>query len=329
MQLVETMNLLDVARSGPDVMSVLAAMLDASELCRVSLTCKALGGRRGSDPQGDGLPPIEVAAMRVVEATATDYEKSRCDGFPLSGESWIEVYHRLLRYRATPQLHRLKVLDCCNADVAVERLAEIKDRLVEFEIRGPEHDTEEDREEDDLIGFVPPANIERVFKAVARLPSLRVLSIKYGYYAEEEEPASVERVGWLVAGTTSLKVLRINCVELFSQEDIVVLAGILSNCLSLQRLEMEISIVNGEVSVVPIVQSLAGLINLTELRLKIATSTPETEKFAAEAEPILAACAGAKGVAEERSSRDYGVYCGSVLFTNIHSKQNKRRKMSN
>ena len=131
MQLVETMNLLDVARSGPDVMSVLAAMLDASELCRVSLTCKALGGRQaGSDPQGDGLPPIEVAAMRVVEATATDYEKSRCDGFPLSGESWIEVYHRLLRYRATPQLHRLKVLDCCNADVAVERLAEIKDRLV-------------------------------------------------------------------------------------------------------------------------------------------------------------------------------------------------------
>ena len=327
------MNLLDVARSGPDVMSVLAAMLDASELCRVSLTCKALGGRQaGSDPQGDGLPPIEVAAMRVVEATATDYEKSRCDGFPLSGESWIEVYHRLLRYRATPQLHRLKVLDCCNADVAVERLAEIKDRLVEFEIRGPEHDTEEDREEDDLMGFVPPANIERVFKAVARLPSLRELGIKYGDN-EGEEPVygvSVERVGWLVAETTSLKVLRIDDMELVWQEDVVVLAGILSKCFSLQRLEMEIHIGYSDVtSVVALMQSLAGLTNLTELRLKIvAHTTSGAEKFAAEAEPILAACAGARGVAKMHW-RNYGGYGGTVLLTNILPKRNKRKNMLN
>ena len=138
-----TMNLVEVARSNPDVMSVLAALLDARGLCRVSQTCKALGCRQDTYLAGDDLSLAEIAAMRVVETTASDYEKSRGRLRPSTSrerprESWIRVYHRLLKYRATPQPESLKLMDCCNVDGAIERLGQIKDRLVKFEIRGPE-----------------------------------------------------------------------------------------------------------------------------------------------------------------------------------------------
>ena len=169
-----------------------------------------------------------------------------------------------------------------------------------------------------------PRNIERVFKAIANLPSLRELRIQYGYYGSDlfEEPVSVERVGWLVAGAANLEVLRIDSVDLHVQEHVVALAEILSKSVSLKRLEMEIVVGYRDVtSVAPLMQSLSGLPHLTELLLKIDAFDNFTETFwyADEAAPILAACVGAKGVVEK--TRDPS----GVVFTNIRPNPNERR----
>ncbi|EJK43703.1 hypothetical protein THAOC_37826, partial [Thalassiosira oceanica] len=43
----------------PDVAFLLAALLDARDLCQVSLTCKAMGGKRANR---NGLSLVEEAA---------------------------------------------------------------------------------------------------------------------------------------------------------------------------------------------------------------------------------------------------------------------------
>ena len=176
--------------------------------------------------------------------------------------------------------------------------------------------------------FAPPANIERVFKAIAQLPSLRELSIKYGYYCDIDEPVCVDRVGWLVAGAANLDALRIDSVDLHSQENVVALAEILSKCATLKRLHMEIVVGYRDVtSVAPLMESLSGLTNLTELRLKIDAygDFVETNRFADEAAPILAACVGAKGVVK-KPEECYDVN-GGVVFTNIQPKNQRSRNI--
>ena len=86
----------------PDVVFLLAALLDARELCQVSLTCKTLGGRH------DGLSLVEEAARRQFEC-ASEWERScllklKDDGefwvLKYDDEGWIQLYRHLLMLRS-------------------------------------------------------------------------------------------------------------------------------------------------------------------------------------------------------------------------------------
>ena len=58
----------------PDVVFLVASLLDARDLCRVSRMCKTLGAKRAS--AFDGLSMVEEAAMRLFEC-ASNWERSR------------------------------------------------------------------------------------------------------------------------------------------------------------------------------------------------------------------------------------------------------------
>ncbi|EJK47488.1 hypothetical protein THAOC_33783 [Thalassiosira oceanica] len=79
----------------PDVVFLLAALLDARDLCQVSLTCKTLGGRRADAV--DGLSLVEKAAMRLFEC-ASEWERPCLPKHP--GEGWIELLRHLLMLRS-------------------------------------------------------------------------------------------------------------------------------------------------------------------------------------------------------------------------------------
>ena len=58
----------------PDVVFLLAALLDARDLCQVSLTCKTLGVRRRQAGRLQ-LSLVEEAARRMFECAATAWER--------------------------------------------------------------------------------------------------------------------------------------------------------------------------------------------------------------------------------------------------------------
>ena len=70
----------------PDVVFLLAGLLDARDLCQVSLTCKALGGKQAAN---NGLSLVEEAARQLFEQSATEWERSCLPKY--DDESWIEV----------------------------------------------------------------------------------------------------------------------------------------------------------------------------------------------------------------------------------------------
>ena len=78
----------------PDVVFLLAGLLDARDLCQVSLTCKTLGGNQAAY---NGLSLVEDAARRLFEC-ASDWERSCLKKY--DDEGWIEVYHHLLMLRS-------------------------------------------------------------------------------------------------------------------------------------------------------------------------------------------------------------------------------------
>ena len=79
-----------------DVVSQLAAFLEANDLCQVKATCKALGSAH-HEAAVDGLSMAEEVARRAYES-ASDEEKEMLPRY--GGESWIELYHHLLMLRA-------------------------------------------------------------------------------------------------------------------------------------------------------------------------------------------------------------------------------------
>ena len=76
-----------------DVVSQLAAFLEAKDLCQVKATCKALGS---TNDGVSGLSMADEATRRVYE-DASDEEKATLPRH--DGESWIELYHHLLKLR--------------------------------------------------------------------------------------------------------------------------------------------------------------------------------------------------------------------------------------
>ena len=83
------------ALSNIDVVSQLAAFLEAKDLCQVKATCKALGSANGGAAL-NGLSMADEAVRRIYE-DASDGEKAVLPRY--EGESWIELYHHLLMLR--------------------------------------------------------------------------------------------------------------------------------------------------------------------------------------------------------------------------------------
>ena len=78
----------------PDVVFLLAGLLEARDLCQVSLTCKMLGGRQVED---NGQSLVEEASRRMFEC-ASDWERSCLRKH--EDEGWIELYLHLLMPRS-------------------------------------------------------------------------------------------------------------------------------------------------------------------------------------------------------------------------------------
>jgi len=85
----------ELALFNTDVVCLLSALLDAQDLCQMSLTCKALGGKRADSH--NGLSLVEEAARQLFEC-ATEWERSCLPKY--EGEGWIELYHHLLMLRS-------------------------------------------------------------------------------------------------------------------------------------------------------------------------------------------------------------------------------------
>ena len=100
-----------------DVISMLAALMGAEDLCQLSLTCKALGGRR---PSHGGLSLVEEAARRQIDA-ASDVEKAALPKF--EGESWVELYRHLLMLRSELTFDQLigNYIEHCDGDASTVR----------------------------------------------------------------------------------------------------------------------------------------------------------------------------------------------------------------
>ena len=79
----------------PDVIFILASLLNTRDLCQVSQTCKALGGKQA---EYDGMSMVEDVARRLFEQSATEWERSCLPKY--DDESWIELYRHLLMLRA-------------------------------------------------------------------------------------------------------------------------------------------------------------------------------------------------------------------------------------
>ena len=86
---------LESALFNPDVVFLLAALLDAQDLRQVSLTCKALGAKQAA--ACGGLSLVEEAARRLFEC-ASEWERSCLP--KRDDEGWIELYRHLLMLRS-------------------------------------------------------------------------------------------------------------------------------------------------------------------------------------------------------------------------------------
>ena len=84
-----------------DVVFLLAGLMGAEDLCQLSLTCKALGGKR---PSHGGLSLVEEAARRLIDG-ASDDEKAALPKF--EGESWVELYRHFLMLRSRLKFDQL------------------------------------------------------------------------------------------------------------------------------------------------------------------------------------------------------------------------------
>ena len=80
--------------NNPDVVFFLACLLDARDLCKVSLTCKTMGGKQAGY---SGLSLVEEAARRQFEC-ASNWERSYLPKH--DDEGWIELYRHLLLLRS-------------------------------------------------------------------------------------------------------------------------------------------------------------------------------------------------------------------------------------
>ena len=79
----------------PDVVFLLAALLDARDLHQASLTCKSLGAKQAAVYNGMSL--VEESARRLFEC-ASEWERSSLTKH--DGEGWVELYHNLLMLRS-------------------------------------------------------------------------------------------------------------------------------------------------------------------------------------------------------------------------------------
>ena len=86
----------------PDVVFLLAALLDARDLRQASLTCKALGAKQAA--VYNGLSLVEEAARRLFEC-ASEWERSCLTKH--DGEGWVELYHHLLILRSKLTFNQL------------------------------------------------------------------------------------------------------------------------------------------------------------------------------------------------------------------------------
>ena len=91
----QRVSVVESALTSIDVVSQLAAFLEANELCQVKATCKVLGSAN-DEAASNGLSIAEEAARRIYEG-ASDEEKAMLPRY--AGESWIVLYHHLLMLR--------------------------------------------------------------------------------------------------------------------------------------------------------------------------------------------------------------------------------------
>jgi hypothetical protein len=110
-------------------------------------------------------------------------------------------------------------------------------------ICGPEYDAMgygHDEDEDDY-GYaeterVPEDRLERIFKTIAILPSLREIAVSPSYYSENDDALAASRLCWLLSKDSKVETLGIRGLEVHDQADVEKLALAFSTATSIKSL---------------------------------------------------------------------------------------------
>lgn len=142
-------------------------------------------------------------------------------------------------------------------------------------ICGPEYDAMgygHDEDEDDY-GYaeterVPEDRLERIFKTIAILPSLREIAISPSYYSENDDALATSRLCWLLSKDSKVETLGIRGLEVHDQADVEKLALAFSTATSIKSLCIDKMYIGYRdvKTLVPLMEALAQL-PMTKIRL--------------------------------------------------------------
>lgn len=202
-------------------------------------------------------------------------------------------------------------------------------KISKIYIRGPEHETNDlllnDFDDDDSYyedpECVEDSRVEEIFKAISTLPALREIVIDPNYYSEHKEESLLSsRVCWLLSKSSKLEALKVQNLEVNTQSEVDKLALAFSTCMSIKTLCIDLLYIGYRdvKTVVPLMQALAQLPNLTQLRLVFDAfcNREATSRYAQESLPILQNASSLQGVTLKPDQRRHGSSLGYKEISN-------------
>ena len=161
-------------------------------------------------------------------------------------------------------------------------------------ICGPEYDemgSGYDSDDGEGPKSVPEDHVKQMFMAFSALPFLEI-AIDPAYYSSNEGSVETSRICWLLSSKEcKVETLRISSLEVKTQADVESLAVAFKNCPSIKALCVDqLHVGYRDVkTIVPIMEALAQLPNLTKVRIVIDAfdNVEATKRYANESLPVL------------------------------------------
>ena len=117
--------------------------------------------------------------------------------------------------------------------------------------------------------------VDRAFRDISRMQSLRRLIIYPYHYSESHEVVSSLHMSWLLSDADKLEHLDIRNLSINSQMDVAILSAAFAKCISLKEIEIDQLFIgkdekshNDVETLAPLMQTLANLPNLNMIHLE-------------------------------------------------------------